>query len=95
MKVAFKVGDDVLLHITRKKTRTGGKLDASWMGAFKEESPPEGRIQIIQRQTVVNGRRLKTYNWPDDEINASSSRKRKTTGDHEKNIPPKKRPSVK
>ncbi|KAK3611808.1 hypothetical protein CHS0354_040477 [Potamilus streckersoni] len=53
----FKVGDQVLLHNTRKLTIKGGKLNPLWSGPYTIQEVLNGQ------SVVVNGCRLKEYKF--------------------------------
>ncbi|KAK3585320.1 hypothetical protein CHS0354_040269 [Potamilus streckersoni] len=60
----FKMGDQVLLHNSRKLTRKGGKLNLLWSGPYTiQEVLKLGCYRLNGQSVAVNGCRLKEYKF--------------------------------
>lgn len=58
----IKVGDNVLVHNTRKTTRKGGKLSKNWNGPYVVENVlGKGTYRLSGLKHAINGNRLKLY----------------------------------
>ncbi|XP_053385075.1 uncharacterized protein LOC128550298 [Mercenaria mercenaria] len=64
----FKVGDQVLVHNTRKVTRKGGKLDVKWKGPYHiTKASGKGTYFLQGLKTSVSGSRLAIYKIEEDD----------------------------
>lgn len=77
----FEVGDQVLLHNTRKLTRKGGKLGLKWKGPFKiTKVTGKGTYFLEGMKTSVSGNRLNRYRQSNDDAATDNTEKRPTEG---------------